>query len=136
MGTLALIEAACRPVLPDGAYASLLYHSGLGHGGAEWQRRRVVVHFLHEQALEQERSGVPAEEIFARITETLANNGIGSVLSKNVFAPNADHDEGVFPLSLIAQNPGHDRDPHPCGVQVYYAGEAAERDQYPEEFLI
>jgi len=123
-----------RRVLPREIYEKVLDFRGLGRHGPEWKRRYEVVGRIHHEALQQEKSGKPSEEIFDYIKEELKRERIGWAESEQVFAAKADHEEGIYPKLILAKMPGDGSDPRACGWEVYYEGEASERDQFPDHF--
>ena len=123
-----------RHFLPREIYEKVLNLLGLGPHGPEWNRRLEVTHVIHYEALKQERSGKQTEEIFDYIKEELTRERIGWAESEQFFAVKADHEEKIYPKLILAKVPGDDSDPRVCGWEVYYEGEASERDEFPNYF--
>jgi len=92
-----------RRVLPREIYEKVLDFRGLGRHGPEWKRRYEVVGRIHHEALQQEKSGKPSEEIFDYIKEELKRERIGWAESEQVFAAKADHEEGIYPKLILAK---------------------------------
>lgn len=123
-----------RQVLPARIYEGLLDLQGMGLYGPEWKRRLETIGRLHQEALEQERSGKQPGEIFDHIKTELTRKGIGWAVTEQVFAVNTDPENDIYPELIVAKYPGYDSDPRVGGWEVYYKGEASERDQHPDHY--
>ena len=123
-----------RRVFPTRIYEGLLDLRGMGLHGQEWERRQEIINKLHQEALEQERSKKQPAEIFDYIKVGLAEEGIGWAEEEQVFAVNTDPENGIYPKLIVAKYPGYDSDPEAGGWEVYYEGEASERDKHPDYY--
>jgi len=106
----------------------------MGLHDPEWKRRQEIIGRLHQEALEQERSGKQPDEIFDYIKTELTDEGIGWAEVEQVFAVNVDPKNDIYPKLIMAKYPGYDSDPEVKGFKIYYEGEASERDEHPDHY--